>query len=237
MPNTNDPDTQSRITSLDSFLQIPQQPAPVMSSPGTGSKVLKTLPMPEADKIVVVGIFVDDSGSMDPYPAAVREGFNNSVEGFRGAKGSDFHLDVRGFKMTYFSGLLKDVTPDSLAGYRPDFGSTPLVTNSRSHLIELHSLGQQYRASGIPTIVSQLIITDALPISDGHAPGEFKSLIEPGDYIVGIGIAAIGDENAVGNYSRFFSQMGITKILTPSADPSDVRHAINQFSRSVASIA
>ena len=192
--------------------------------------------MPDADRMAVVGVFVDDSGSMDHLRQSVIDGLKLSVDAFRGARGSDFFLEVRGFNGSYFSGMLRDVKDDSFDRYNPNFGSTPLISHAISSLKELRTKAEQYRGMGIPTTVALLIITDGLPNSEYEVPGDFSTNIAAGDYIVGMGVAERQDEEAVAVYKKLFREMGIMKSVTPSSAPAEVRHAINQFSQSVASI-
>lgn len=213
---------------LDQFLNTgagdPAQP-----SAGT-----RAVTLPEADRIVIVGILADDSGSMCGLEQAVAEGLKLSVEAFRGAKGSDFYLDVRGFHSTIFCGMLKDVQDDSFNAYGTD-GGTPLVSHSISLLKELHAKAEQYRSMGIPATVALLIATDGMPEGDAAAPEEFRKEVVAGDYVVGMGITH--RETGVNTFKQLFASMGIQKVVTPKSASADVRHAINQFSQSVASIA
>jgi hypothetical protein len=193
------------------------------------------LKMPDADRIVVVGIFADDSWSMVPLREAVIEGLNLSVEAFEGAKGSDFYLDVRGFGKTYYHGALKDIDRRVLQEYRPE-GGTPLIQYALPHLKDLKSVAEQYRGMGIPTTVAMLVMTDGFPDDEEVSPEMFARQIGQNDYVVGMGISERGNDRGIGAYSALFRRMGINKIMTPGASPSEVRHAINMFSLSVASI-
>lgn len=219
------------VVDLDQFLNTgagdPAQPAP-----GTSA-----VTMPEADRIAIVGILADDSGSIRDagLEQAVVDGLTLSVEAFRGAKGSDFALDVRGFKGQLFRGMLKDVCEDSFRGYEADYGETPLVSHASSFLRELHTKAEQYRAMGIPATVALLIVTDGQPNGEEAQPEDFKKHIVAGDYIVGMGIG--NGERSVATFSALFKTMGVAKVVTPKAAAAEVRHAINQFSQSVASIA
>lgn len=220
-----DPDT----IDLDQFLNVQTAQAPYPIS--------TRIVMPEADRMVVVGILPDDSGSMRDMRSAVIEGLNMSVEAFRGAKGSDFLLNVMGFRQTYFTGMLKDVENDSFRDYMPNFESTPLVDSACNLLRELRAQAKKYHDLGIPTTVALLLLTDGQPYYDHKSPEEFKEIMEANDYIVGMGIAPQGDDRAIRSYIDLFESMGITKVVTPNSNPAEVRHAINQFSQSVASIA
>lgn len=219
------------VTDLDQFLNLP--------ATGPAQSIARniTIQMPEADKLVIVGLFIDDSGSMNHLRNAVIDGAKVSVEAFRGAKGSDFYLDVRGFKRKYFQGFLKDVTDGCLGEYMPDYGETPLITKSINHLQGLRSLAEQYQSMGISVTVALLIISDGFPNNEEVRPKKFAEVIEAGDYIVGMGCAPVGDDESVTAYRYLFESMGITNIMTPKAMASEVRHAINQFSQSVAAIA
>lgn len=220
--------TSEPTVDLDQFLNTgagdPAQPGP-----GTSA-----VTMPEADRIAVVGILADDSGSMCGLEQAVQDGLKLAVEAFRGAKGSDFLIDVRGFHGQIFRGMLKDVQEDSFHAYSTG-GSTPLVSHAISLLKELRAKAEQYRAMGIPATVALLAITDGMPEGDVASPEEFRKEVVAGDYIVGMGIT--GHEEGVTTFKALFTTMGITKIVTPKAAAAEVRHAINQFSQSVASIA
>jgi len=224
------PEPEPNTIDLDDFLNT--QPA---NSPTPRIRVA----LPEADRMAVVGILTDDSGSMEELKSAVIEGLTLSIEAFRGAKGSDFHLDVRGFKKSYFRGMLRDVKPESFNDYHPSHPKTPLVSYSIAHLKDLQSQASQYRNLGIPTTVALLIITDGLPEGDNCYPEQFKDQLDANDFVVAMGIAhQVDDKNYyVREYQALFAKMGITKLVTPSSAAAEVRHAINQFSQSVASIA
>lgn len=221
----------NQIIDLDQFLNL--QADQSAQSGGSSARV----EMPEADRVVMVGIFADDSGSMENLRQAVIDGLKMSVEAFKGAKGSDFYLDVRGFCGTYFSGMLKDVKDDSFDRYDPSFGSTPLISHAISHIKGLTGKAKQYRSMGIPTTIALLIMTDGDPNHEEEGPADFKDHIESANYIVGMGFAESNSEEAVRKYRNLFKEMGITKTVTPKSAPAEVRHAINQFSQSVASIA
>ncbi|MDO8668846.1 MAG: hypothetical protein Q7K65_00950 [Candidatus Buchananbacteria bacterium] len=224
-----EPEPDQDEIDLDQFLNVQAMQSPRRSP--------ARLIMPEADRMAIVGIFVDDSGSMDHLRRAVIDGLNLAVEAFKGAKGSDFFLDVRGFKGSYFSSMLRDVIDDQFDSYQPNWGSTPLFDYSIDHLRDLRAKAKQYRDLGIPTTVALLITTDGFPNSGDKRASDFQRLIENGDYIVGMGVAPIGNDESMREYRQVFSDMGITKVVTPHSDPAEVRHAINQFSQSVASIA
>ena len=224
------PEPEPSAIDLDDFLntQTGNSPAPRIR-----------VALPEADRMAVVGILADDSGSMRDLTTAVLEGLNLSIEAFRGAKGSDFHLDVRGFKQPYFRGMLRDVKPDSFNDYNPDYFRTPLVRFSISHLTDLRSQASQYRSLGIPTTVALLIITDGLPEGDDCYPEQFQDQLDANDFVVAMGISPRSDDRSdyIRQYQALFEKMGITQIVTPNSAAAEVRHAINQFSQSVASIA
>lgn len=214
---------------LDQFLNVQAEG----STPNPGRR----LELPEADRLVVVGIFADDSGSMDHLTNAVIGGLKLGVEAFRGAKGSDFYLEVMGFRGAIFRGMLKDVKDDSFASYDASYSETPLVTHATSFVKKLRARADEYRAMGIPTTLALLIITDGFPNGEELEPRDFAKQIESANYVVGMGLAPSGNDSAVSAYKQLFKEMGVTKTVTPSSDPGEVRHAINQFSQSVASIA
>jgi hypothetical protein len=230
-PPTVDPDT----IDLDTFLNTSTSQA---STPGQASSHSRVA-MPDADRMAVVGIFVDDSGSMKGFEGAVIEGLNLSVEAFRGAKGSDFYLDVRGFMKEYFKGLLKDITTGTFKRevYYPDYESTPLISYGIDQLQKLREKARQYMELGIPTTVSQLLITDGFPNTESHVAEEYPDFIEQQDYIVGMGVSHNYSEDRAAAFRELFERMGIKVMVTPQSDPAEVRHGINQFSQSVASIA
>jgi len=226
-----DPDDPGDQTvDLDNFLQLNAGQA------DPSACQCQNLVLPQTDKIVIVGIFLDDSGSMEGLEQAVRDGLHLAIAGFSGARGSDFYLDIRGFKAVYFQGMLKDVEESAFDGYYGSYRSTPLVAYSIGHLQELKALARRYRDLGIPTTVAQLIMTDGQPEWDSESPDSFRQQIESGDYIVGMGIVKDRNENEICQYRELFREMGITKTVTPRSQPAEVRHAINQFSQSVASL-
>jgi hypothetical protein len=217
------------LVDLDDFLELEPDPSQQNTS--------KVVNMPSADRMAIVGIFVDDSGSMSGLSRSVIDGLNTSVEAFKGAKGSDFLLDVYGFCGRYYDGMLKDIPDDAFRRYSPDYNSTPLISHSVEQLNRIREKAKQYRNMGIPTTVALLIITDGLPNYESMEPKEFGGHVEPGDYIVGMGVAHPGSDTGVMEFRDLFKEMGIEDVVTPNSDPADIRHAINQFSMSVASIA
>ena len=226
--NNNNSNNSNPVVDLDQFLNLQPDADPNASKSGSLGM------LPEMDRVTVVGIFVDDSGSMDGLQQAVRDGLALAVSAFKGAKGSDFYLDVRGFRGELFSGALKNVKDDSFKDYDPNFNCTPLVAHTSDHLRKLHERAKQYQVAGIPTTVALLVITDGMPNNDCDAE-DFAEVVGPGDYVVGMGITKSG-ERGVAEYKKLFHEMGIAKTVTPKADAAEVRHAINQFSQSVASI-
>jgi len=191
--------------------------------------------MPAADRLVVLGIFLDDSGSMSGLERAVQQGLALSVASFRGAKGSDWYLDVRGFRTIYFQGMLKDVTDDTFDGYEPDYGSTPLISHGFRQLDGLHKTAGSYREIGIPTTVGQLLMTDAEPNGEDYKAEDFVEHIRCGDYITGMGI--VGESRYSSSFQTLFTRMGIERILTPRSQEAEVRHSFDEFSQSVSAIA
>jgi hypothetical protein len=228
--SNNNNNNNNPVVDLDQFLNLQPDPDPNAAEPGSRGI------LPEMDRVTVVGIFVDDSGSMDGLGHAVLDGLALAVSAFKGAKGSDFYLDVRGFRGELFSGPLKNVQGDSFKDYAPEYNCTPLVTHTKDHLRKLHEQAKQYQMVGIPTTVALLIITDGLPNEESCSARDFAEVVGPGDYVVGMGITKRG-ESGVASYKELFREMKITKTVTPTADAAEVRHAINQFSQSVASIA
>lgn len=194
--------------------------------------------LPQTDKVVVVGIMVDDSGSIRNagLGQAVLDGLKLGVQSLRGARSSDYYLIVRGFQGVIFEGMLRTVQADSFETYDPSFGSTPLVQTSIGLLSALRGKAEEYRAMGVPTSIAMLILTDGMPVDDYVSPREFGEHIRPSDYIVGMGIARDGDSDAEGKYQELFQNMGVKRVMTPKDDPADIRHAMNEFSQSVASV-
>lgn len=219
------PPTQSEEISLDEFLDLNHKSV---------AENIKNHPVPEADRVVVVGIMIDDSGSMVDLRHALIDGINLSIEAFRGAKGSDFYLDVRGFKKTYFKNFLRDLTDGSFGDYKPDYESTPLVATAISHFKSLRESEKKFQTMGIATTLAMLIITDGFPQDDPDEPVDFANIIRYDDYIVGIGCAEKGED--IPKYKAIFKEMGIKNIFTPTSTSAEIRHAINQFSQSVATL-
>ncbi|MEK7628623.1 MAG: hypothetical protein AAB421_04390 [Patescibacteria group bacterium] len=196
------------------------------------------LVQPNRDRLVIVGILADNSGSIAGrgLEGAIREGLALSINAFRGAKGADFYIKGVGFKGdVYFDGMIRDIPENAVDSYAAGRANTPIVHDSIVLLTDLHAKAQVQRDKGIQTTVAMIILTDDEPAGDSGSPPEFAAIISEGDYITGIGAAE--DESAVGRYTSLFGAMGISKILTPKADPREVRRALNQVSQSVATIA
>lgn len=223
-----------RVVDLDEFLNIQTwEPTGQIPEPSD------TAVMPESDRMAVVGMLIDNSGSMDGLEQSVLDGLNLGIESLKGAKGSDFYLDIRSFTDTIFKG---PITQFNLSRFKyiPNLNHTPLVGTSTKILKDLHKKAEQYRNLGIPTTVALLIVTDGQPTGEDREEStfnEFRKEIKAGDYIVGMGITRNNNESAVTMYRDTFSGMRTTKTVTPMSNPTEIRRAMNQFSQSVASIA
>lgn len=217
---------------LDQWLGSRQLPAP--SKTTTPSR----LALPNTDRMVIVGAVIDDSRSIANanLTHTVIDGMKLVVQSLQGARGADYYLDFTGFDRQIFDGMLSSARADSFDGYDPSFGSTPLVATAVRHLVRQRERAGGYREIGIPVTISLLLLTDGLPVDDPTPPQQFGEMVNAADYIVGMGIAPKGDKRAEAVYRGLFQQMGITRVYTPSSDPADVRHAMNEFSQSVASI-
>lgn len=215
---------------LDAFLNA--NASAVGQQPGV---VQAQLPDPQSDRMLVALFLVDDSGSMSTLKDAVIEGLTLSVRTLQGVKGSDCYAKVLGFHGTYFEGMINTVGERQFESYTAA-GGTPLISVATSLLRDGIQVADTYRNQGIPTTIAMLILTDGIPDGDEWAHvGNFKALVGPQDYVVGMGIA--NGESAEQVFVDCFKQMGLTKFVTPKDTPTAVRRAINQFSQSVASIA
>lgn len=190
--------------------------------------------MPDSDRVVVVGILADDSGSIanQGLATAMVEGLNLGMEAFKGSRGSDYFLHVVGFGNTiYYTGPLKNLPSNAFERYRAYYDYTPLVGTAIRLINDLRDVAGRYTQMGISTTVAMLIITDGIPEHDSNDPGDFKRHFTSNDYVVGMGVTGQMDKAV---YHKLFASMGITAIFTPKSDPADVRHAIHEFSRSAA---
>lgn len=187
--------------------------------------------MPDSDRITIIGVFADDSGSIldAGLEKDVVSGVNLCVNALKGAKGADFYLDIRGFGTTFYSSLLKNYS-DFGRGYDPRYDSSPLVRQTMRQYEFLRAKAEEYTRQGIPASVAYMIITDGLPNRDVDK-SHFKEKVVAGDFIVGIGVQSAGADKVA--YKELFSGMGIKKIMTPRASGSEIRRAVNEFSQSV----
>lgn len=193
--------------------------------------------MPESDKITVVGILVDDSGSMVDSAADVISGVNQVLDALRAAKSADFYVNIHGFTGTYYTGMLRDLKETFGSKYYAAHGESPLIDTAIKNYKLMQEITDTYSSQGIPSTVAYLVMTDALPNGDMNYPTTFKDLIaqNPANLVVGMGITR-SPSGAI-EYQNLFSLMGITKMMTPSASGSEIRNAMNEFSRSVVSAA
>lgn len=227
-----DPLDDNTEVDLDNFLNFKTSNAEAQQAKVAG------LEMPKADRLVVVGFGIDDSSSMRGSEDAVRNGIRAAVDAFKGAKGSDFYLILRGFTRIYFQGFISKLTSSIINSYSADCGNTPLITLSINLMQQAREVADQYRNAGISTSVAALIITDGEPNGETCTPGNFAKYIQPTDYIVGMGVRQSESDASAEIYQDLFKKMGIkTPVMTPTSNPATIRHAINQFSQSVASIA
>lgn len=202
---------------------------------GQEAKIAKALDKkvtPIGDKITITGLFVDDSGSIQNagLEQAMIDGVNHCLDALRGARGADFYLDIRGFMRQYYYGMLKDMTIPFGELYSAEYGSTPLVDHTARHYEEMRRKVNEYAARGVTASVAYAVFTDAIPREDSP-PEYFARLVRSEDFIVGIGIVSGSNDKVA--YRELFKQMGIKRSMTPRATASELRHAMNEFSRSV----
>jgi len=213
------------------------------SSSQQQSQATVELIMPNSDRVTVVGILVDDSSSIGEryLTNSIIEGVQLGMEAFRGARGSDFFLHIQGFKRVYFSGLLADMDMENFKQeYYPNLTYTPLVTTALLLLDAIRKIAEGYRSKGIPATEALLMITDAGTWQENHVPEEFAEKLKGSScYVEAIGVALPKHPQDEVFYKGIFMRMGLVEenIKTPSSNPAEVRHAINEFSRSVSSIA
>lgn len=185
------------------------------------------------------GILLDDSSSMRDYPDVAKAaitGIELALGAFNGIKGTDVHTRIWGFLHEYYAGMTRKVGENRFASYSPS-GNTPLISRSIDLYKAVKRDAETYRGQGIPTGLALLLITDGEPNHDEwNVVGEFSALIDPSDYIVGMGISPKGDENRAGLFVETFTRMKIprNRIVTPGDSPTAIRRAINQFSQSAA---
>jgi len=215
---------------LDDFLDRSGEEAGGESGPQAS---LPQSEMPTKDRLCIVGLFVDDSGSMDHLEEAVKDGLKLAVNSLRGAKTCDYYLFAKGFRRTYYKGMLRGVEKNSFDAYRPDYGETPLISRVIEFVRELVQVANKYRLRGIPTTIALLIMTDGEPNSESAEPKDFKEYIGNVNYVEGMGIT---EPDKARIFRTLFKKMGIEVIVTPKSDPKEVRHGFSQFSQSVASI-
>src|SRR4051812_39891937 len=95
-----------------------------------------TIQMPNSDKVTVVGIMIDDSGSIQSgnLTEAVKEALKLGLDAFRGAKGADFWLDIRGFSRIFYTGYLSKYNDEFTRFYSPTYDHSPVLSTTYTQL-------------------------------------------------------------------------------------------------------
>lgn len=213
--------------------------------PNVGARIQAALGSPviqaTTSEVVLVGLLVDDSGSIDYYNNvnAVREGHNAILQALRKTKQQEnIYVHSRllnGTVICPFVLLDRAVDLDG-ANYDPRFfGGTPLYEQTVIFLGAMIAEAQRYIDEGVYARSIAIIISDgADEHSTRHDYGDVAGLVQDmrdaEDHIV----AALGIKHGHVDFDDVFAnKMNIDRrwVFTTSSDPSEIRRAFRMVSQ------
>ncbi|MFH1098784.1 MAG: hypothetical protein V1723_02610 [Candidatus Uhrbacteria bacterium] len=191
-----------------------------------------------ASEVFLVGILVDDSGSIRfaSNAQAVRDGHNGVMTALKDSKqGSGILVHCR-----YLNGtILYEVVPLDQAvemtahNYDPN-GCTPLYDQAIVLLGTIAAKAQEFADAGVVCRTATLLVTDG---NDEHSRAravDVKKIVDAMLKAERHIVAGLGVDDGSTNFRQVFRDMGIRDewMLTPGNTPSEVRRAFQVFSRS-----
>lgn len=194
-----------------------------------------------ASEVVLVSVLIDDSGSIRfaGNTQVVRDGYNDLiVDALAETKQKDGILIgaryLNGFILNPYMSIDQAVKMNA-QNYDPN-GGTPLYDQTLVLLGTVMAKSQEFANNGVPVRTITLVITDG---ADAHSrkatPDTVKTVVN--DMLKGENniIAALGiDDGGQTDFRQVFREMGLRDewILTPGSSKSEVRKALQLFSRS-----
>jgi hypothetical protein len=214
--------------------------ASIIGTSNIGTSIMNALGKPPGDVVaseaVIVGVLIDDSGSIGSNHQHVRDGYNGLLDALQGAR----HAAEIMVHCTYLSGQVlcpfvevANAPRMDTGNYQATYGSTPLFERKLHLLAAVAAKVQQFESDGIPARGIVLDVTDGGNNVYNHTAQEVAAVV--GDMlrserhiIAGMGI---GDEAF---FKGVFAEMGILPnwVLTPKATGKEIRAAFQTFSQS-----
>lgn len=217
----------------------------VLSVPDLGAQIQAAMGVPALDvpstRAVLLTLLLDDSGSIAyrGNEKAVREGYNEVIKALRDSRQAD---DILAQCSYLNAGILY---PYEFIRHVPGLDSrnfsasgwTPLYDRTIVTLGAVLAKSREFAASGVPVNTVTLIVTDGNDEGSQYRardvyPIVLDMLAQETHIVAGMGI-----DDGETDFAAVFRSMGILDqwILTPRADPHDIRRAFQLFSRSALS--
>ncbi|MFC1638247.1 hypothetical protein ACFL2R_02395 [Patescibacteria group bacterium] len=189
----------------------------------------------------LVAVIVDDSGSMrygneGRAERELKKGLRSMTQELKNISEEskkDIFVVIQGFKARYFIGDVSHLKIDSVIGnIECDCRDDRVVEKSVEIGHNLSNLERDLKARGVSVDVHMLVMADGGLENERVSVREFSRFIEERHYWK---VSAIGiDSGCSFPFKRTFRSMGINKIIL--ANPSELRRALYQFSRSVSAV-
>ncbi|MFC1638248.1 hypothetical protein ACFL2R_02400 [Patescibacteria group bacterium] len=196
--------------------------------------------MVSGSSVNLVAVLVDDSGSMSGQAEReLKMGLSLMIKELRSVvreMNKDTFLVIRGFKERYYAGDVMDLNESQMMDLiRCNFNETPLYSASKKLASNISSSEESLKARGISVSVNVLIMTDGRPNREPAYSFSFDNSSEKMSYWKTSGLY-IHTERGFGgfDFKEVFSRLGVKKMI--SANPSELRRALYQFSRSVSAV-
>jgi len=207
-----------------------------------GAKIKAGLGTPvdevNASEVVLLTVLIDDSSSMGGNEQVLMDGYNNLViQALKDTKQSDGIL----VHTRYLSDFILDpytfidtATPMTPANYSAHLGYTPLHDQTLVTLGAVIAKTQDFANNGVHVRSITLILTDGENNYGRHSAAEVAKVVADMRASENHIIAAMGIGWNEALFRREFTEMGIDPkwILTPKNTPTEVRAALQVFSRS-----
>lgn len=228
MTAQNAPDLSQLFANAQADGNLSRQAAEAVQIQDVGAQIQAALGTPvdqvQAAEVVLVGLLIDDSASMQPNIHAVIEGHNRVLEALRGAGRAANNVLVH---TVYLNGrVLYPFVPleQAVAMDRTNYeanGGTPLYDQFHTFLLTLVAKAQSFMDSGVMARTVSMVITDGEDVhSTRQSPAGVARLVADMVRTENHIIMAAGLPNGRTDFDLIFADMGIPDrwVWSPRAD-------------------
>lgn len=214
----------------------------LLAAPDLGAQMMAGMGMPAIDipasEVVLVGVLIDDSGSMGVNVDVTIEGHNLILDAVKETKQRSGILVttsyLHGTQINAFVQVDQATKLDS-TNYNPG-GGTPLYDRAIVFLGQMIAKRQECLDNGQSVRCVSLIVSDGADNQSNHRAQDVAALVADMNRTEEHIIQAMGIDDGFTNFRQIFRSMGIEDrwILTPKNTHGEIRKAFQLASRSSA---